>query len=178
MSACRQKPGGGKATPRLRGGSTGLALLVTAAIVLATRGARADALDAPLAQIARAGSQGSGSNEARAACDALSQAGPELLPRLLRAMDTGNPVAANWYRQAFDAIVASTFPEHARDFPRDELRAFVNDRSHAGRVRRLALALCDRLEPGFSQALVPRLLDDPEFREDAVDAALAAARRL
>ncbi len=65
-----------------------------------------------------------------------------------------------------------------RDFPRDELRAFVNDRSHAGRVRRLALALCDRLEPGFSQALVPRLLDDPEFREDAVDAALAAAQAL
>jgi hypothetical protein len=58
-----------------------------------------------------------------------------------------------------------------------DLKTFVGDASHAGRVRRLALALCDRLEPQYSKALVPRLLDDPEFRNDAVDAALAAGQK-
>jgi hypothetical protein len=38
----------------------------------------------------------------------------------------------------------------------------------------LALALCERLEPGYERKLVRGLLDDPEFRNDAVAMALAA----
>ena len=47
-----------------------------------------------------------------------------------------------------------------------------------GRVRRLALELCERLETGYAAKTIPALVDDPEFREDAVEAALAAGQQL
>jgi hypothetical protein len=136
--------------------------------------ARADQIDDQLATIARTGPQGAGSPAARAALDALSGRGPEILPRLLAAMDSDNPVAANWYRSAYDAIVDRELAKSAPDFPRKQLQDVVGDRDRGGRVRRLALLLCERVEPGYRDKVVRRLLDDPEFRDDAVDMALAA----
>lgn len=135
---------------------------------------RAGEIDDQLAAIARTGPQGAGSVEARAAVDALSQRGTDILPRLLTAMDTGNPVAINWCREAYETIVARELKRPEPDFPLTDLQAIVGDRDRLGRVRRLALALCDRLEPGYRQQVVPGMLDDPEFRADAVDAALDA----
>lgn len=139
--------------------------------------ARADKTADLISTIAKVGPQGAGSQEARAACDALSAQDAKLLPQLLAAMETPNPVAANWYRMAYEAIVARETAKADAQIPVVELKAFVSDPTHAGRVRRLALALCDRFEPGYSKSLVPRLLDDPEFRNDAVDAALAAGQQ-
>jgi hypothetical protein len=138
------------------------------------RAAHADEIDGQLAAIARTGPQGAGSPAARAAVDALAQRDAKVLPRLLVAMDTDNPVAANWYRAAYDAIVDRELARSKPEFPLEELRAIVADRQRRGRVRRLALALCDRSQPGYRDAFVRRLLDDPEFRDDAVDMALAA----
>ena len=151
---------------------------LSAAMVLVVAAvASGDEFDRPLAAILKVGPQGAGAVEARTACDALSRGGPELLPRLLRAIDTDNPLAANWYRQAFEAIAARELAKASPQVPVEELRVFVSDASHAGRVRRLALAVCDRLTPGFAESLIPRLLDDLEFRDDAVEAALAAGAR-
>src|SRR5579872_2759855 len=58
-----------------------------------------------LAQIAQAGPEGQGSAAAREARDELARQGVEILPQLLVAMDTPNPVAANWYRTAYEEIV-------------------------------------------------------------------------
>jgi hypothetical protein len=136
----------------------------------ATRG---DEVDDQLAAIARTGPQAAGSSEARAAVDKLAIGGTDLLPRLLAAMDTDNPVAANWYRTAYESIVDRELGRKAT-FPLAELKAFAADRQHRGHVRRLALALCERLDPGYEKKLVRGLLDDPEFRNDAVAMALAA----
>jgi hypothetical protein len=146
-------------------------------LLAVARAARGDAVDDELVAILRAGPQGAGSAEARTACECLSARDAAVLPRLLVAMETPNPVAANWARTAYEAIVARELAAPSPRFPLDELQTFVRERSHAGRVRRLALALCDRLDAGFGKKLIPELLDDPEFREDAVDAALTAGEQ-
>ncbi len=139
--------------------------------------ARADEIDQSLAILAKTGPQGAGSTAARAACDDLARRGTDILPRLLAAMETPNPVAANWYRTAYETIVVRELAKTGPQFPIEDLRAFVRDPKRAGRVRRLALALCDRLDKDYSKQLIPRLLDDPEFRSDAVEAALTAGQQ-
>lgn len=133
---------------------------------------RADEVDRRIATIAAVGSQGKGSADARRACRELASLGPEVLPRLLSAMDTPNVVAANWFRAAYEQIVAK---EMARELARAKptlpvaaFQAYVRDSHRQGRARRLALDLLDRLDPSFKPALLPTLMDDPEFRDDAV----------
>jgi hypothetical protein len=152
-----------------------LALLVVAAMLSADPTA-GDEIDDQLATIANVGREAAGSTAASAAAAALSQHDPSVLPRLLTAMQTTNPVAANWYRSVYESIVARELHQPEPEFPIAELRAFLLDAQHQGRVRRLALSLCDRLEPGYAAAFIPTRLDDPEFREDAVAAALAEAQ--
>jgi hypothetical protein len=152
-----------------------LVLVVLGILAICLRHATyADAIDDHLSAIARTGPQGAGSPAARAAADALSRQGPEILPRLLAAMDADNPLSANWYRSAYESIVQRELARPAPRFPLDKLQEIVADRGRRGRVRRLALSLCERLEPGYRDKVVRRLLDDPEFRDDAVEMALAA----
>lgn len=127
--------------------------------------------------ISQVGPQNPGSPEVRRERDALARHGTEILPQLLQAMDTTNVVAANWYRTAYDEIVARELARPELDFPLDALRAYAADSERQGRVRRAVVALLDRLEPGFASHFVPARLDDPEFRADAVDAALAAGAK-
>ncbi|MEX2114265.1 MAG: hypothetical protein WD845_13820 [Pirellulales bacterium] len=151
--------------------------LVVAAVMLAAANAcQGDVIDEHLAVIAMVGRQAAGSAEAREACDALAEQDAAVLPRLLAAMQTSNPVAANWYRTAYEALVAREIGNPQPTFPVTELRAVLLDSKNSGRVRRLVLALCEQLEPGFTATFIPARLDDPEFRADAVDAALATAQ--
>lgn len=136
---------------------------------------RADEVDDALAAIAKVGPQAVGSAEARQARDRLLGHGTEILPQLLVAMDTKNVVAANWRRTVFEAIVARELAKSEPEFPLDALRDYAADARRQGRVRRRALALVDQLDPTFRAKLIPTLLDDPEFRANAVDVALAAA---
>src|SRR5262245_26651579 len=66
---------------------------------------RADEVDDVLAAIGKVKLTGEGSADARAAAERLGQRGPEVLPRLLAAMDGASVVAANWYRTAYERIV-------------------------------------------------------------------------
>jgi hypothetical protein len=139
--------------------------------------ATADEIGDELATIARTGPEGAGSEGARAASTKLASRGADILPRLLAAMETENPVAANWVRSAYEVIAERELTRPNRQFPVNDLKSFVRDSKHVGRVRRLALSLCDQLDPGFSKALIPKLLQDPEFRQDAVETALSAGQQ-
>ena len=147
------------------------------AVLLVGAPARADEVDDALAAIAQVGPQGAGSPAAREARDLLIKQGPEILPRLLIAMDTQNVVAANWCRTAFEEIVARELAKSESRFPLEALRAYAADANRQGRVRRRALALVDRLDPEYRAKLIPTLLDDPEFRGDAVEAALVSGAK-
>ena len=141
--------------------------------VLLPGSSTADEIDRRFQQIARVGPGGQGSMVAREARDRLAREGVALLPRLLVAMDTDNIVAANWYRTIYEEIIGRAL---SRDpvprLPVPFLKKYVVDPTRHGRVRRLVLALLDRLEPGYSESLIPSLLDDPEFRDEAVSVAL------
>ena len=132
----------------------------------------ADEIERDLKAIAAAGPMGIGSKQARAARDRLVSRGVAVLPRLLTSTDTANPVAANWYRSAYQRIVSVESRKDRPQFPIKYFKLFVRDSNHQGRVRRLVLQLLDQREPGFRDELIPRLLDDREFRTDAVAAAL------
>lgn len=133
----------------------------------------ADAVAQQLATIARVGPQGAGSPAARAARDDLARSGVAILPPLVAAMDTSNPVAANWYRTIFEEVVRRSLEQQETVWPREFLEEFVNDVRHAGRPRELVVALLERLEPGFRERWLPARVDDPAFRYDAVSLVLA-----
>ena len=124
--------------------------------------------------IARTGPQSSGSAEAQQASDTLMTHGVEILPELLAAMDTTNIVAANWYRTVYQTIVHRELSKQKPQFPVTELRACAHNAQHQGRVRRLALALLDEIDPAFRNELLRHMLDDVEFRHDAVKLVLDA----
>src|SRR5689334_1079383 len=84
-----------------------------------------DGIDAALAAISRAGPGASGSIEARRAADLLTTQDATVLPRLLAAMQTSNPVAANWLRTAYEQVVARELARPEPRFPLVELKAFV-----------------------------------------------------
>jgi hypothetical protein len=136
----------------------------------------AQEIDAQLKVLAEVGKQGSGSEQARAArkwlaaeCDAAA------LPQILAAMDTKNIVAANWVRSVYEEIVRLELAKGESKFPVEFLRDYVRDARREGRARRLVLDLLNRIEPTFGPSLMPTLVDDVEFRDDAVTALLASA---
>ncbi len=122
--------------------------------------------------------QGRGTPAGRAAWDRLAASGPELLLPLLRALDTPHTASANWLRTAFDRILDRAMQAGGKGIDADELLAFARDSKRAGRARRLALEVVERLRPGTSKELFRGWLEDPEFRYEAVDLQLEQARAL
>lgn len=143
----------------------------------ASKAVLADAVDDDLAIIAKVGPMGTGSQEARAARDRLARRGSEILPQLLDAMDTPNAVAANWCRTIMEPIAARELEKPQPDLPVAFLKEFASSPKRQGKTRRLVLRLLDRLEPKYRSKLLPELLDDPEFRGDAVALTLEAGDR-
>jgi len=118
--------------------------------------------------------EGKGSAAARKAAVQLGDRDLDLLPRLLAAMDTGNLVAANWYRTIYERLTRTALARDPRPrFPIKFLKDYAADPRRQGRTRRLVLALLDRLEPKFRGELIPGMLSDPEFRDEAVAVALS-----
>lgn len=130
----------------------------------------AEQISAAIQTITRAGPNSEGLEEARQASRVLAQAPAAVIPDLLAAMGTPNPVAANWLRQAYEAIAARELARSTTGLPRDAILQFVRDKSRAGRPRRIALQLLRQLEPEIDRPLLADWLDDPEFRRDAIDA--------
>ena len=125
-----------------------------------------------LKQVRAVGPQGTGSAPARAACDRLVSRGPTVLPAILEAMDTPDTVAANWLRSAFDRIVDAAGKD-GKGIDTDALLRFAKEPKRQGRARRLALDLVEDLRPGTRIGLLRGWTNDPEFRYDAIDQALA-----
>jgi len=148
------------------------AAVVLLAHVSVTSAIQADEIDELIAVIAKAGPQGSGSVAARQSSRRLTKQGIEILPRLLRAMDTPNIVAANWYRSAYESIVSREAAKAEPEFPVAFLQKYARDSKRQGRPRRMVLSLLDKLTPTYRDSILSTLLDDPEFCTDAVDLVL------
>ncbi|MCH2201270.1 MAG: hypothetical protein MK102_04830 [Fuerstiella sp.] len=150
-----------------------LLLLVSVTWLVTTQFAQCDDQEL-LDVISRAGPQGAGSFAARAARDELAQRNVEFLPLLLAAMNTSNPIAANWYRTIYQEIVTRGLSTGETHWPIAFLKQYVGDTKRNGKPRRLVLSLIDRLEPDFRNRWLPSRLTDPEFRSEAVALAINA----
>jgi len=122
---------------------------------------------------------GAGQQEAAAAWRPLAQLPADRIPVLLAALDEASTLGANWIRCAVDAI-AERHMQNQQPLPAAALEAFVLDRSHNPRARRLAYEWLIRVDSTAEQRIIPRSLDDPslEMRRDAVDRLAAEADRL
>lgn len=99
----------------------------------------------------------------------------EALPRIVEGMHAQKLPALNWLRSAGDEIVERELAA-GHPLPIKMLDVLARDRQIAGPARRIALAWCDRGQPGFRDAFLRQHLDDPVFVADAVEAVdLAAA---
>lgn len=127
--------------------------------------------------IAQVGTQAAGSVQARKAHDRLAQQGVEILPQLLVAMDSTNIVAANWYRSVYERIVENAVAQSDVELPFTMLKDYVRDPTRQGRVRRLVFTLVNEYIPDYQKSVMPTFLDDPEFRNDAVNYILEAGDR-
>ena len=135
----------------------------------------ADKIQEALQVIDQVGAQGHGSTAARQAADELLREGIEILPQLFEHMDTENLVAANWCRYVYQQIVTRELAKPKPQIPADFLRSYILQSKHQGRARRLAWDLLDHVDPQFRQQQLPRLLDDREFRSEAVQRVLQRA---
>jgi hypothetical protein len=147
-------------------------------LALAAPAAAADTA-ALLARVRAAGREGAGNAEAAAAWKELVRLGPEALPAVLAGMDGADATAANWLRNAVDAIAERAFTE-GKPLPTKALEQFIADKSHAGVARRLAYEWLARVDKSAPARLLPGMLQDPsaELRRDAVDRATGEAKKL
>lgn len=132
-----------------------------------------------LARLRTVGKEGAGNVEAAQAWQELVKLGPAALLDTLAALDTADPVAANWLRSAVDAIADRELAA-GRSLPAARLEIFVKDTRHAGPARRLAYEWLVRVDASAPGRLLPNLLQDPgqELRRDAVARVLDEAEKL
>src|SRR5437870_673394 len=153
------------------------AWLVCAVLLVPAGPARSDEVDDLLKDLRGVKAEGAGAARARAAWDRLVRHGPGVLPRILSAMDTPDPVAANWLRLAFDVVAQPAMKAGGKGIDVDALLVFIRDGKRQGRARRLALDLVERLRPGTRRKLLDGWLDDPEFRHDAIEQVLGKVKK-
>ncbi len=113
-----------------------------------------------------------------AAWKQVAQADVRQLPRVLTAINTEHPLAANWLRSAADAMVERAIAE-GQPLPLDELEQFIGETQHDPRARRLAFELLREVEPKRAESLIPAMLQDPsvELRRESVALRMAEAEQ-
>lgn len=153
------------------------ALAAGAACVLALAGPLSFAAEIqPLVKTIKAVSaEGQGNREAAQAFRQLIQAGPEAVPALLVALDNANPLAANYLRNAIEAIVDRVLDQKGK-LPVKDIETFLADTKHESRARRLAFEILVDVDASNRDRLIPGMLNDPsvELRRDAVARVIAA----
>jgi hypothetical protein len=147
-------------------------------LVLALAGTAQASLEQSLKTLAAVGREGEGNEAASQAWQEIVHAGPSALPPLLATVGKGTPVADNWLRLAGDAIVESALREK-KPLPLGEVRAFLQETTHASPGRQLAFDLLQQADRPQADALIPSLINDPvqELRRGAVQQLIDSAKR-
>jgi len=119
--------------------------------------------------IQQVSAEGKGAAEATAAYRELAGGSGESLPALLTALDAANPLAANYLRNAIEVVVDRALDGN-QPLPEKAIEAFLADRRHDARARRLAFEILVATDKANYDRLVPGMLNDPstELRRDAV----------
>lgn len=118
--------------------------------------------------------EGVGQAQAAAAYDRIVAAGLPALSPLLHSAKEANPIALQWILAAADRILADA-ATRGKPLPREELTAFVMDRSQRDKARFLAWDWLRRIDAASARRIVEDMLDDPAgpLRREAVELRLA-----
>ena len=162
----------------MRGLPTKLAhLLLICASCVSGGGVSASDLAASINALLAIDKEGKGHDDAAPLLRSLVQQPPSALLPLLQGMDQANPLAANWFRGAFESIAARNLENES--LPQQELEAFALDRSHSADARQLAFDWLVKVDATAADRLVPGMIDDPstEFRRAGVQRLLDGAAK-
>lgn len=120
------------------------------------------------ATIHKVNAGGQGNQAASKAWQELAASPTSDLVAILSAIDSEQPLAANWLRSAVDAIASRSVAAGA-GLPQAELREFVLGQGDP-RARRLAFEWLRRVDGKAAEELIPKLLNDSsvELRREAV----------
>ncbi len=155
---------------------------VVAAVAIACAGmvqsAKADVADA-IATIQAIGPRGEGQQAAVTAAEELQAADASALVEILNALNSANPLAANWLRVSFESIADRTVKSGA-EFPQQDVLGFFANHDNDPTARRLAYEWAITVEPALEEQIVPEVLNDPssDMRRDAVTRLLEQASDL
>src|SRR5262245_58724874 len=132
-------------------------------------------IDTAIKAIQSVSRDGAGNEAAAAGWKRLAAAGPGTILPVLAALDTADPVAANWLRSAIDAI-AEGAKKRKQPLPAADLEAFVKDTKRSTVGRRIAFELYAAEAKEAAAKLLPTLIDDPsaDIRRDAIEARIKA----
>jgi hypothetical protein len=158
----------------IRNGLPAIMLVITASASLSA----AD-LSSQLNAIRHVSREGQGNEAAAAAVRTLSRAASSDLVQILAGFDKASPLAANYLRNVVESV-ADRHLAAKKPLPAKQLEAFVLERSHDPRARRLAFEVLAKVDSSASDRLIPKMLLDPspEFRRDAVQRLVTEAESL
>lgn len=152
--------------------------VVIVALLAASSVLQADQTDTLLQQIKAVAPRGAGHAQAVSAAQALEKSAPDVLPRILTAMNGTNPLVRNWLRGAFEAVASKALD--TKSLPTRELINFFETTTNDPQPRRLAFEWIAKADPGFADKVIPASLSDAssEMRRDAVIHHMGIAKTL
>jgi hypothetical protein len=134
---------------------------------------RGDDLSALLKTIQSADKDGAGSEAVREARDKIVTLGAAAISDVIAALDTPNAVAANWLITTLNTIVERDLKSGGKNLNAGRLTAIITNTRLGGLPRRYAMQVLAKIAPDKSKGLIAGMLNDAEFRRDAVEAKLA-----
>ncbi len=152
----------------------GLALVLTAIVSTQVTGTETSEL---IDSIQSVGQFGEGHPAAVKAVKELQTKGAAATLPILTAMDSANPLALNWLQVAFESIADQAIEEDS--LSAKDLEAFVLDRTHHARSRKLAFDWLIKIDETAHGRLIPNMLDDPSgpLRREAVANVISEASK-
>lgn len=132
-----------------------------------------------IAKVAAVRNGGFGHEAAMEGWKVLGDTDVKSVPLILAAVQTEQPIAANWLRSAVDQILDRQM-KAGKPLPLDRLEMIVFDDAYAPRARRMAYEWLRRADETAEARVIPKMLNDSslEMRRDAVARALSEAEEL
>lgn len=155
-----------------------LMMLASLAVIAASLATSLHAWEEPwkaeIRDLLSADREGVGQSRSAAAYDRVVAAGLPALSPLLRGAKEANPIALQWILAAADRILVDAASRGGPQ-PREELTAFVMDRSQRDKARFVAWEWLRRIDAASARQILEDMLDDPagSLRREAVELHLA-----
>lgn len=128
-----------------------------------------DGDQAIIEQLLEVGAKGQGNAKATGVVSRIQKMDADVLPVILKVMNSADELSFNWLQIAFESIVDRTLASD-NELPIDALKKYLANRGNNDRARSLVFNVIAKQEPDNARKMIPEFLDDPssELRRKAV----------